>query len=36
MKIKSVENFSLKECREYLNTHPDGPERSAVELYNWY
>lgn len=31
MKIKSVENFSLEECREYLNTHPDGPERSAVE-----
>lgn len=30
MKIKSVENFSLEECREYLNTHPDGPERSAV------
>lgn len=31
MKIKSVENFSLEECREYLNTNPDGPERSAVE-----
>ena len=31
MKIKSVENFSLEECREYLNTHPDGPERSAIE-----
>lgn len=31
MKIKSVENFSLEECQEYLNTHPDGPERSAVE-----
>ena len=31
MKIKSVENFSLEECREYLNTHPDGPERTAVE-----
>lgn len=31
MKIKSVETFSLEECREYLNTHPDGPERSAVE-----
>lgn len=31
MNIKSVENFSLEECREYLNTHPDGPERSAVE-----
>lgn len=31
MKIKSVENFSLEECRDYLNTHPDGPERSAVE-----
>lgn len=31
MKIKSVENFSLEECREYLKTHPDGPERSAVE-----
>jgi hypothetical protein len=31
MKIKSVENFSLEECREYLNTHPDGPKRSAVE-----
>lgn len=31
MEIKSVEDFSLEECREYLNTHPDGPERSAVE-----
>ena len=31
MKIKSVENFSLEECREYLNTNPDGTERSAVE-----
>ena len=31
MKIKSVENFSSEECREYLNTNPDGPERSAVE-----
>ena len=31
MKIKSVENFSLEECREYLNTNTDGPERSAVE-----
>ena len=31
MEIKSVEDFSLEECREYLNTHPDGPERTAVE-----
>lgn len=31
MEIKSVEKFSLEECQEYLNTHPDGPERSAVE-----
>lgn len=31
MKIKSVEDFSLEECREYLNTHPAGSERSAVE-----
>lgn len=31
MKIKNIEDFTLEECREYLNTHPDGPERSAVE-----
>ncbi len=31
MKIKSIENFSFEECREYLNTHPYGTERSAVE-----
>lgn len=31
MKIKSVEDFSLEECREYLNTHPAGSERTVVE-----
>lgn len=31
MKIKSVDNFSLDECREYLDTHPAGSERTAVE-----
>ena len=31
MKVKSVENFSLEECQEYLNNHLDGPERSMVE-----
>lgn len=31
MKIKSIENFSLEECREYLNMYPNGPERFTVE-----
>ena len=31
MKFKNIENFTLEECQEYLNTHPDGPGRSAVE-----
>lgn len=31
MNIKSVENFTLKECREYLNMNPNGSERFSVE-----
>lgn len=31
MKIKSVENFSLEECREYLDTNPESQYRAAVE-----
>ena len=31
MKIKSVENFTFEECREYLNQNPNGTERAAVE-----
>lgn len=31
MKIKSVENFTFEECREYLNQNPNGTERVAVE-----
>lgn len=31
MKIKNVEDFSLEECREYLNTHPAGSGRTVVE-----
>lgn len=31
MKIKSVENFTFEECREYLNQNPNCTERAAVE-----
>lgn len=31
MKIKSIEIFTLEECREYLNMHPNGTERCLVE-----
>lgn len=31
MRIKNVEDFSLEECQEYLNSHPDGDVRSVVE-----
>lgn len=31
MKIKNIENFTLEECREFLNMNPNNEERSAVE-----
>lgn len=31
MKIKSIEDFTLEECEEYLKVYPDGPDRVAVE-----
>ena len=31
MKIKSIEDFTLEECEEYLRFYPDGQDRAAVE-----
>ena len=31
MKIKSIEDFTLEECEEYLRFYPDGQHRAAVE-----
>lgn len=31
MKIKSIENFTIEECYEYLQLHPDEADREAVE-----
>ena len=31
MKIKSIDNFTLEECLEYLKQYPNGPESLAVE-----
>lgn len=31
MKIKSIEDFTLEECKAYLNQNPEGSEKLAVE-----
>lgn len=31
MKIKSIEDYTLEECEEYLRFYPDGQDRAAVE-----